>query len=121
MVESLSNLEHVGGTLNLRDTPIQDLGNLKTVGGNLLLPKESKNRLNLDEIEVKGKISFWKTVKDHPSIENEIVENFIYHEVEVVDWPHRYIFSLNDLFFHHPFYRKTSPKLDLKVKGLHTV
>jgi hypothetical protein len=97
MVESLSNLEHVGGTLNLRDTPIQDLGNLKTVGGNLLLPKESKNRLNLDDLKVKGKISFWKTVKDHKSIENEIVENFIYHDVEVVDWPHQYIFSLNDL------------------------
>lgn len=98
MVESLANLEYVGGTLNLRDTIIRDLGNLKKVGGNLLLPKESKNRLNLDKIEVVGKISFWKSVKISQEDEDSMQAKCIYHDVEIVDWPHQYIFSLNDLF-----------------------
>lgn len=108
-VESLSNLEYVGGTLNLRDSPIRDLGNLKKVGGNLLLPKESKNRFNLDKIEVNGKISFWETVKNNQEHENKAQENCIYHYVKIVDWPHQYIFSLNDLF-------KASPEQKLFYK-----
>jgi hypothetical protein len=34
-IKSLENLQSVGGYLDLRDTPIESLGNLKSVGGNL--------------------------------------------------------------------------------------
>jgi glutamine cyclotransferase len=47
-IESLGNLEYVGGNLNLNDTPIKSLGNLEYVGGNLYLyntPIESLGNL----------------------------------------------------------------------------
>lgn len=96
-IKSLGRLECVGGTLNLRDTPIQDLGNLKKIAGNLLLPKESKNKLNLDKIEIEGKVTFWKSEKDNQVFFNQGQEMFAYHTVEIVDWPHFYIYSLADL------------------------
>ena len=36
-IESLGNLQHVGGNLSLRFTPIESLENLQSVGGNLYL------------------------------------------------------------------------------------
>ena len=36
-IESLENLQSVGGYLNLSNTPIESLGNLQSVGGNLYL------------------------------------------------------------------------------------
>jgi hypothetical protein len=36
-IQSLGNLQSVGGYLNLENTPIKSLGNLTSVGGNLLL------------------------------------------------------------------------------------
>lgn len=59
----LGDLISVGGNLILRDTPIVNLGKLKFVGGNLFLPKRLEN-LNLDGIEVKGKIRYWNNKND---------------------------------------------------------
>ena len=48
-IESLGELQRVGGDLSLRDTKIQDLGKLNYVGGNLYLPKRIEG-INLDNI-----------------------------------------------------------------------
>ena len=62
-IEDLGKLSRVGGDLNLRDTKINGLGYLKYIGGNLFLPK-SLEILNLEEIEIKGKIRYWNNKED---------------------------------------------------------
>jgi hypothetical protein len=62
-IEELRELQKVGGNVNLRDTPIKRLGKLKYVGGNLFLPKRLEG-INLDEIEIKGKVRYWNDKKD---------------------------------------------------------
>jgi glutamine cyclotransferase len=57
-IESLGNLEYVGGNLNLVNTPLESLGNLKHVGGNLDLfnsPIESLGNLEY----VGGYLNLW--------------------------------------------------------------
>src|ERR1035437_645572 len=39
-IKSLGKLKRVNGNLNLRDTHVNDLGNLEYVGGNLFLPTD---------------------------------------------------------------------------------
>lgn len=62
-ISNLGNLKRVEGDINLRDTPIADLGKLEYVGGNLHLPKRLEG-INLDSLEIKGKVRFWNDVKD---------------------------------------------------------
>ena len=62
-IEELGELQKVGGNINLRDTPIKKLGKLKYVGGNLFLPKRLKE-INLDGIEIKGRVRYWNDKKD---------------------------------------------------------
>lgn len=62
-IKSLGQLKRINGNLNLRDTNIQELGNLAYVGGNLFLPLESKDKLDLNNITVIGKIRFKKKEK----------------------------------------------------------
>jgi hypothetical protein len=59
----LGQLKRIGGSLNLRDTLITDLGEINYIGGNLSLPKRLEG-INLDHIEIKGKIRFWNDKKD---------------------------------------------------------
>ena len=60
-IESLGNLENVGGNLNLYRSPIKSLGNLKSVGGYLDLRytpmsrKYSENEIR-DMINVGGNV-----------------------------------------------------------------
>lgn len=75
-IKSLGQLKRVNGNLNLRDTNIQELGNLAYVGGNLFLPLESKDKLDLNSITVIGKIRFKEKEKkiDHNTTKLNIVE-----------------------------------------------
>ena len=50
-IQNLGNLESVGGYLNLNGTPIKDLGNLESVGGNLDLDgTQIQNLGNLESV-----------------------------------------------------------------------
>ena len=50
-IQNLGNLESVGGYLNLNGTPIKDLGNLESVGGNLdLYGTQIQNLGNLESV-----------------------------------------------------------------------
>ena len=59
----LGQLKRIGGSLNLRDSLITDLGQINYIGGNLSLPKRLQG-INLDHIEIKGKIRFWNDKKE---------------------------------------------------------
>lgn len=58
-IEELGKLQRVGGKVNLRDTNILNLGSLRYVGGDLFLPNRLKG-VDLNNIEIKGKVRFWK-------------------------------------------------------------
>lgn len=58
--QSLCNLKYVGGTLDLRDSAIEDFGMLRYVGENLYLPDWMRGHLQLKNIEVKGCTRFYK-------------------------------------------------------------
>lgn len=60
-ISSLGELKKVGGRLVLRDTNINDLGKLEFIGGDLFLPIKLKN-IELDQIEIKGKVRFWNNI-----------------------------------------------------------
>lgn len=62
-IKDLGNLTEVGGKLSLRDTQIETLGNLEYVGGDLFLPKRLKNKIDLTNVTVKGKIRYWNDIK----------------------------------------------------------
>ena len=59
-VTDLGNLEYVGGNLNLRNTNVINFGKLKFIGGNLLLPSRLKESINLEGINIQGKIRYFK-------------------------------------------------------------
>ena len=59
-LESLGNLEYIGGSLNIRNTPIRSLGNVTTIQGNLHVPAEMKDTIPLDDINIAGKVTYWK-------------------------------------------------------------
>ena len=59
-LKSLGSLEIVKGNLTIRQSNISDLGDLKFVGGNLLLRRDVFENYNFSNIEVKGKIKFFK-------------------------------------------------------------
>ena len=60
-VKSLGNLKKVNKKLTLRDSKIENLGLLEYVGGDLYLPKRLED-INLDGIEIKGKVRYWNDV-----------------------------------------------------------
>ena len=60
-VKSLGNLKKVNKKLTLRDSKIENLGLLEYVGGDLYLPKRLED-INLDCIEIKGKVRYWNDV-----------------------------------------------------------
>jgi hypothetical protein len=59
----LGKLKRIGGRLNLRDTSVKDLGEVIYIGGDLSLPKRLQD-INLDHIEIKGKVRYWNDKKD---------------------------------------------------------
>ena len=62
-VKSLGNLKKVNKKLSLRDSKIENLGSLEYVGGDLFLPKRIED-INLDGIEIKGKVRYWNDVRN---------------------------------------------------------
>ena len=62
-ISDLGNLKKVNGKVNLRDTNVIGLNNLKYIGGDLYLPKRLEE-LDLEGIEIKGKIRYWNDKKD---------------------------------------------------------
>jgi hypothetical protein len=61
-ISDLGNLKKVKGKVNLRDTKVSDLNQLSYVGGDLYLPKRLEG-LNLDGIQIKGKVRYWNDKK----------------------------------------------------------
>ena len=58
-ITDLGNLKYVGGKLSLRDTKIKTLGKLEYVGGDLFLPINLKDRISLNSIQINGRVRFW--------------------------------------------------------------
>ena len=58
-IRDLKNLKKVGGTLNLRSTRIESLGLLNSVRKNIYLPKELKDKFNLSDIFIGGKVKYF--------------------------------------------------------------
>jgi hypothetical protein len=56
---SLGSLEEVTGNLNLRKTTVKDLGNLKRVGGNVLITKSEKENYDFSNVIVDGKVKYY--------------------------------------------------------------
>jgi len=59
-IKDLRLLETVGGTLNLRKTNIDSLGKLRYVGNHLYLPTAYKGKFDLSNIDIKGKVKYFK-------------------------------------------------------------
>jgi hypothetical protein len=59
---SLGIIEEIGGNLNLRKSKVRDLGDLKKVGGNILISKCNKEYYDFSNIEVLGKIRCYNDV-----------------------------------------------------------
>jgi len=60
-IESLGNLQSVGGNLDLNSTKIESLGNLQSVGGNLYLNRTPLSKITTEkeirnQVEVGGGI-----------------------------------------------------------------
>ena len=94
-ISCLGALCYVNGKLNLRDTPINDLGALKFVGGDLFLPKRLEGKVNLDKIEVKGNVRFWKDENYQTTKLRNTINELQKSEIEIPYWRHSYIFSFS--------------------------
>jgi len=97
-VKSLGKLRNVYGNLNLRDTEIDDFGNLSYVGGNLFLSTLIKRKLNIQNINVKGKIRYWKPEKNENNLGN--INNILDKELVKISfipfWEKKYVYSKNE-------------------------
>ena len=62
ITQSLCNLKYIGGTLDLRDSAIEDFGKLRYVGEKLYLPDRLRGHAQLKDIEVRGCTRFFKPV-----------------------------------------------------------
>ena len=97
-VKFLGKLKKVHGNLNLRDTEIDDLGDLNYVGENLFLATLVQEKLNTENITVKGKLRYWKpeikdiNEKNHQEISNLEMVNITH----IPYWDKKYVFSKNE-------------------------
>lgn len=96
-IEDLGALKKVGGKLNLRDSKIKNLGSLEFVGGDLFLPKALENEIDLNKINVKGKIRFWKNSEKRPKIISKSLLGYLNFEKTIPHWNHKYISSYNEI------------------------
>jgi hypothetical protein len=98
-----SNLSDVGklrkvvGRLSLRDTPIENLGNLEYVGKDLFLPMRFKERLDTSKISIGGNIRFWNDNKNRAKLKSKEELGLKKHNEKVPYWNHKYIFSKDEL------------------------
>lgn len=59
---SLGSLKIVEGNLNLRKTTINDLGSLEEVNGNVLISKSQKDKIDLTNVTIRGKVRYYNDV-----------------------------------------------------------
>ena len=98
-ISDLGNLKYVGGKLSLRDTPISNLGNLEFVGGDLYLPKRLKDTIDLSDVQVMGKIQFWNDSKTKKQITDKTALELEKSEIPIPYWAHEYVYSIDALRF----------------------
>lgn len=96
-ISDLGALSYVNGKLNLRDTPINNLGFLKFVGGDFFLPKRLEGKVNLNKIEVQGKVRFWKDENSQTTKSAKPIKGLQKSVIEIPYWRHSYIFSFSAL------------------------
>ncbi len=96
-VRDLGDLQSVGGNLSLRDTPIQQLGMLSYVGGNLFLPKRLEGKLNLNKVTIKGKTKYWSDSKTAREYASNGEGRLIRSKLRAPYWEHTYCYSTSDL------------------------
>lgn len=96
-VNDLGELQEVGGKLSLRDTPIQSLGKLRKVGGDLFLPKRLENTIDVAGVEVGGKVRFWNDNKNHKTILPKSELGLTKSDQTIPLWKHKYIYSFSEL------------------------
>lgn len=97
-VISLNRLKRVGGKLNLRDTNCTDLGTLEFVGGDLFLPKKYKDNIDVLNIEIRGKIRYWKDIekKIYKPIK---IPGMVESTIKIPHWDHDYFYSFDDSMY----------------------
>lgn len=96
-ISDLGALSYVNGKLNLRDTPINNLGFLKFVGGDFFLPKRLEGKVNLNKIEVQGKVRFWKDENSQTTKSAKPIKGLKKSLIEIPYWRPSYIFSFSAL------------------------
>ena len=96
-LSDLGALKYVGGKLSLRDTPIDNLGGLEFVGGDLFLPKRLKDKVDLSRIHVKGKVQFWNDTKSRKEILDKAKLDLKKSSYMVPFWVHQYVYSIDAL------------------------
>lgn len=89
-IENLGTLKIVGGDLNLRDTNITSITELEKVGGNLYLPSRLRGSVNLDKLDLGGKIKFWKDSK-REFTSSHYIDNLVESETEIPHWEFTWI------------------------------
>tara|TARA_B110000114_G_C15076445_1_gene392026 strand:+ start:275 stop:1978 length:1704 start_codon:yes stop_codon:yes gene_type:complete len=85
-IESFKSLSYIGDDLNLRDTNLKSFGTLSFVGGNLLLNREHRTLFENSNIEVLGKIRYYKRVRkiNHATPNLIDAKNLIYWKKKIV-------------------------------------
>jgi hypothetical protein len=59
-IENLGNVKIIGGNLNLRKTKITSIQGIKEIGKNLLVSAHLKGKLDLTNVTIKGKVKYYK-------------------------------------------------------------
>jgi len=106
-IKSLGKLKRVNGNLNLRDTHVNDLGNLEYVGGNLFLPTDCIDKIDLSNITVVGKIRFKDNEKKIDYNENKLnnvvvpklKKEFFYESNDLTDSQNKFFTGFKEAFY----------------------
>jgi hypothetical protein len=98
-ISDLGSLKKVGGKLNLRDTPIRDLGLLNYVGGDLFLPKRLQDSVDLTGITIKGVLKYWNDDKKYIKPISKVELGLIKSSRLIPKWSESNTFSLDVLDF----------------------
>ena len=96
-INNLGALKKVGGKFSLRDTKINSLGVLQYVGGDLFLPKRLQGTLDFSSIIVKGKIRYWNDSKNTKVIISKEKLGLTNYQKGVPFWRYQSDFSFSDL------------------------
>lgn len=96
-IKELGALKKVGGKLSLRDTDIENLGFLQFVGGDLYLPKRLEKDINLANLTVKGKVRFWNDSKSRKKPTPKSKMGYCNYDKTIPDFEKKYIYSFQEI------------------------